>query len=784
MSVRKIRNSVFLVLLALVLLAAAGSFPAHARAAETQTQEIPAEEGIVYTDGPTGFRLIKGKTYYYVNNKMQTGWRTIGGRRYYFTVGKTNKGVMQTGKRYLGNKWYFLDPYLKTGLIEAGSKFYYADSKGVLQTGWRTIEGKRWYFTADKNRKFERITGMQKIGKKWYFLDPEPRTGFFHEGGHLYYANGNGELQAGWKNINGKTYYFFNSTVNGHVHNEAAVGKKAVSNVFYIFDKEEGYQKFGLQEYEGAYYYAGNKGKLQTGWQTVGGKRMYFDPSGNSKFKGHNGMLTIKKETFLLKDGVLLYGVNEWQGERYYSNARGVLETGWKTVDGKTYYFLPQKSSTQPQRAAVKGWYTMGDTSYFFDEEGVMDPDKTIWVGMHQVNGVWHYYYPSDGEGHKRGDMATGLIWYNGACYNFDSLGNPMTGWQKVDGNYAWFDEKGMYVQGKAAMKLTVIDYGNTKGSYGANYGDATLMESNGHYLLLDTTMPKGGTNVIRKLKAMGVKRLSVYISHYHDDHIGSLPAILKDGYFSVEKIYLPDASYMYGSNKGTKWFTTHTHLYEQTVSLAKQKGIPVVTLHAGDTLDCGLVHGTVLFQQLRPEFTGNSADHGQVITYINNHSLVTMFECGRFRFLTAGDLEKSGEQELLEKGINISADIFKLSHHGGASSNTQAFLNAVNPSVVYYTNPDERVRLYQAGWCKNNITYLQNKGVNAFHPLVNGHTTLSVSGGCITVGTVRRSKTVDVKVRNTLTGGDMTIKVRVQSAPNGRYRIHENMIPFYCDLK
>ena len=412
-----------------------------------------------------------------------------------------------------------------------------------------------------------------------------------------------------------------------------------------------------------------------------------------------------------------------------------------------------------------------------------MDPDKTIFVGMHQVNGVWHYYYPADEGGHKRGEMATGMIWYNGACYYYDPLGNPMTGWQKVDGNYAWFDEKGMYVQNKAAMKLTVIDYGATKGNYGANYGDPTLMESNGHYLLVDTCMPGGAGNVIKKLKSMGVKKLSVYISHYHDDHIGTLPAILKDGYFSVEKIYLPDASYMYGSNKDTKWFTTHSKLYEQSVNLAGQKGAQVVTLHQGDTFECGFVKATVLFQQIRPEFTGNKNDHGQVITYINNHSLVTMFECGIFRFLHAGDLEKGAEQELLEKGINLSADLFKLSHHGGASSNTQPFLNAVGASVFYYTNPNERARLKQDGWCRANVTYVQDHGGNLFHPLVNGHLTFSVSGGSVFVNTTRKYKTVDVKVRNNISGADMTIKVRVQSAQNGKYKIHENMIPFYCDL-
>ena len=784
MSVRNIKNSILMVLMTVTVLAWAGSIPADVRAADTETAEIPLEVGIVYTDGPTGFRLVQGKTYYYVNNKMQTGWKTIGGKRYYFTTGKKNKGVMQTGKQYLGNKWYYLDPHMKTGLIEAGSRVYYADKNGVLQTGWRTVNGKKYYFTSDKNRRFERLTGLQKIGKKWYYLDPAPRTGLFQADGKLYFANGNGELQTGWKTLNGKKYYFFSNTQNGHVHHEGARGTRSVGNEYYLFDSQDGHLRYGLQEMDGLYYFASSAGKLQKGFQTVNGRKMYFDANGDHKFAGHRGLLNVNSKYYVCRDGEVLCGLVSCDGETYYAGSDGILQSGWKTLEGKTYYFLPGAAGGQPARAAVKGYLTLNGNSYFFDEEGVNDPSRTIRVGLQQVDGVWHYYYPSDGEGHQRGDMATGLVWHEGNCYKFDALGDPASGWQKVDGSYAWFDEKGMYVQSRAAMKLTVIDYGSTKGSYGSNYGDATLMESNGHYLLLDTCMPKGGANVIKKLKSMGVKRLSVYISHYHDDHIGALPAILKDGYFSVEKIYLPDASYMYGSNKKTKWFTTHSALYEQSVKLAEQKGIQVVTLREGDTLDCGLVHGTVIFQQMKPEFTGNASNHDQVITYINNHSLVTMFECGKFRFLTAGDLEKSGEEELLGRGFDLSADLFKLNHHGGSSSNTQPFLKAVGASVFYYTNPDERDRLYQAGWCKSIITSVQNNGGNVFHPLVNGHTTLSVSGGCISVSAVRRTKTVDVKVKNTLSGEDMTLKVRVQSASNGRYKIHENMIPFYCDLK
>ena len=784
MSVRKITATLLMILMSLALPAGAGSLPLSALAAETETMEVPREEGIVYTDGPTGFRLVDGKTYYYVNNQMQTGWRTLGGKRYYFTTGAKNHGVMKTGKRRLGGKWYYLDPDLRTGLFQIEGKGYYADANGVLQSGWRTVGGKKYYFTADSSRRFEGLTGMQYIGNKWYYLAPEAKTGLFKVDGKLFYAGTDGALQSGWKTVNGKKYYFYAKNGTGHVHHEGATGKRSVKKVFYFFDPQEGFLRYGLQELNGLYYFANSEGKLQTGFQTVNGKRMYFNSNGDTKYSGHQGLLNVNGKYYVCRDGVVLYGLNKEGGETYFAGTDGVLVSGWKTVNGKTYYFLPQASGNQPIRAAVKGYYLLDGNSYYFDENGVNDPSKTIRAGLQQVDGVWHYYYPSDKDGHKRGDMATGLVWHEGNCYNFDALGNPATGWQKVDGNYAWFDEKGMYVQSRAAMKLTVIDYGNTNGSYGSNYGDATLMESNGHNLLLDTSMPKGGPNVIKKLKAMGIKKLSIYISHYHDDHIGSAPAILKDSYFSVEKIYLPDASYMYGSNKDTRWFTDHTKLYEETVSLAKKKGIPIVTLHAGDTLDCGFVHGTVLFQQIKPQFTGDKTKHGQVITYINNHSLVTMFECGDFKFLTAGDLEKNAEKELLEKGIDISADLFKLSHHGGSSSNTQAFLKAVKASVFYYTNPDERTQLYQSGWCRDNITYIQNGGGNVFHPLVNGHTTFSVSGGSIFVNTVRRSKTVDVTVKNKLSGSDMTIKVRVQGATNGKYRIHENMIPFYCDLK
>ena len=350
MSVRKIKGTVLMVFMSLALFAAAGSFPAGAHAAETETAEAPSEEGIVYTDGPTGFRLVDGKTYYYVNNQMQTGWRTIGGKRYYFTTGAKNRGVMKTGKRRLGGKWYCLDPDLKTGLIRAGDKVYFADQSGVLQTGWRSVGGKRYYFTPESSRRFERVTGMQQIGTKWYYLAPEAKTGLFRAEGKLYYANGNGELQSGWKSVGGKKYYFYAKASTGHVRFEGAAGRRSVKKVFYFFDPQEGYLRYGLQEMNGLYYFADAQGKLQTGFQTVNGKKMYFDAGGDTKYAGHRGLLNAGGSCYMCRDGEVLCGLIS-------ETARPILpgRTESLKADGRQWRERPTISSPR-QRESSPPW--------------------------------------------------------------------------------------------------------------------------------------------------------------------------------------------------------------------------------------------------------------------------------------------------------------------------------------------------------------------------------------------------------------------------------------------
>ena len=66
-----------------------------------------------------------------------------------------------------------------------------------------------------------------------------------------------------------------------------------------------------------------------------------------------------------------------------------------------------------------------------------------------------------------------------------------------------------------------------------------------------------------------------------------------------------------------------------------------------------------------------------------NDSSLVVKLRYKDSRFLFMGDASSNVEEKLLEKNVNVSADVLKVSHHGSRSATTQSFLNAVNPTAA-----------------------------------------------------------------------------------------------------
>ncbi|MDR2487778.1 MAG: MBL fold metallo-hydrolase, partial [Clostridiales Family XIII bacterium] len=74
--------------------------------------------------------------------------------------------------------------------------------------------------------------------------------------------------------------------------------------------------------------------------------------------------------------------------------------------------------------------------------------------------------------------------------------------------------------------------------------GDATLLESGGKYLLIDTGDAPSAGHVLKYLRRAGATKLDILISHMHADHYRAIFDILGASDIQVGTIYLPNRSY------------------------------------------------------------------------------------------------------------------------------------------------------------------------------------------------------------------------------------------------
>jgi len=66
-----------------------------------------------------------------------------------------------------------------------------------------------------------------------------------------------------------------------------------------------------------------------------------------------------------------------------------------------------------------------------------------------------------------------------------------------------------------------------------------------------------------------------------------------------------------------------------------------------------------------------------------NNYSVCTLFTQGEYHYLFTGDLEKEGEESLVESNDLPQCKLYKGGHHGSRTSSTDALLSVIRPEVV-----------------------------------------------------------------------------------------------------
>ncbi len=213
-------------------------------------------------------------------------------------------------------------------------------------------------------------------------------------------------------------------------------------------------------------------------------------------------------------------------------------------------------------------------------------------------------------------------------------------------------------------LQLTMIDVGQGESIYLAD-------DDGGHYLIDGGSSSKsdvGTYQIIPFLKSQGAGSLdAVFITHMDSDHYNGLTTLLEEsqeGGIQIKNLILPDIG------EGTRDDTYH--MFEE---LAQAGDIPVTYLHTGESLSHGHLSLTCLYP-----FAGAEGDSNEL-------SMVLYLEYGDFTALLTGDLEGTGEEnvlaELLETPSMQNVTVLGVAHHGSRNSTSAAFLEAVSPQIA-----------------------------------------------------------------------------------------------------
>lgn len=205
--------------------------------------------------------------------------------------------------------------------------------------------------------------------------------------------------------------------------------------------------------------------------------------------------------------------------------------------------------------------------------------------------------------------------------------------------------------------------------------GECTVVRCNDKYMVIDTGQSAdSGLTVESSLFACGVKDIEcVVITNESDERAGGLPHILEN--FKVKNVVVPKDAFTDNSNLSV-WVKEAMH----------RAGLDFIYAAEGDKVKIG--DCTLEFIRF---FEGDT---------VSENFLISMLDLKGKRFLFCSDVTVKQEEQMVDDGCDIRCNVYKASHHGGAGSNSEAFISAARPEYCiiscgdpeYYSYPSPKV--------------------------------------------------------------------------------------------
>lgn len=402
----------------------------------------------------------------------------------------TNSAVKE---KYENGAWYLYNGNKKmTGLqyLSTGNKVVYYTNDGKMVHGQKNINGK-WYY-------FDDSTGAMQTGFK--YIANQKKNVYYNAQGQMLYGqqkingqwylfdNNNGAMKYGWQKIANQNKTVYYTEKGQMVH-----GQKYINGHWYYFDDNTGAELVSTFKWipsQNKTVYYNNQGQMLYGTHLINGKVYSFD-----KYTG-----AMRANTFFYN--------NETKGTQYY-NSKGQLVFGQQRI-GNFWYAFDKNTGN-----LLTGFQNLKD--YGQDKVVYYNSKGQMLYGQQYINGHWYLFDKSTGArkyGFQRiidqnktvyynneGQMLYGLQKLNGKLYYFNKSNGAMTtGWSYVenDGKLHYFDKDGKSVTGTVKIGNNTYQF-NLNGDLITSEDRHQFRSSDGKWFLLENGKVLTGWQTIKE---------------------------------------------------------------------------------------------------------------------------------------------------------------------------------------------------------------------------------------------------------------------------------------------
>ena len=235
--------------------------------------------------------------------------------------------------------------------------------------------------------------------------------------------------------------------------------------------------------------------------------------------------------------------------------------------------------------------------------------------------------------------------------------------------------------------------------------GDSEYIKTpDGKDILIDGGPDDKVLNGLGKVMDFGDRKIDlVVLTHPHADHLTGLLEVVKR--YEIGEVW--ESGVEYPSNTYDAWKAE-----------IQNKNISDKFVTSYDEKDFG--SGKIKFKVLYPL----SSEKNKTIDNLNNSSVVTVLEDNRFSVLFMGDLEKSGQSQIINNLKNYT--VLKVAHHGSENGISEDLLKVIRSAIAVISVGANNKFGHPA---KTTIDLLKSYIVQIYRTDQNGTITISSDG-------------------------------------------------------